>query len=64
MTFLNNGFQVSFCFLLYSLASVAAALPSLTDSNFKAACDVWVDGSDKTTYGPIADWDTSAVRLT
>jgi surface protein len=33
---------------------------AITNDNFKDACTAWV-GGDTTTYGAIADWDTSSV---
>jgi hypothetical protein len=46
-----------------SMCGASCSLTCLTDANIGTAATAWVTSPSTaaTTYGPIADWDTSAV---
>jgi surface protein len=48
---------------MFTGSSGSLGCTALTDTNFQAACDAWVDdpGAATTEYGAIAGWDTSDI---
>ena len=58
--------KLSLCFLIASIClvpSTSSATEPITNANIKTAVDAWIANSSTatTTYGPISDWDVSAV---
>ncbi len=47
-----------------SMCGASCSLTCLTDATIRTAATAWVTSPSTaaTTYGPIADWDTSAVK--
>ena len=61
-----SSLKLFLCFLIaavYLMPSTSSATEPITNANIQTAVDAWIaDSFDATiTYGPIEDWDVSAV---
>ena len=61
-----TSLKLSICFLFASIClvpSTSLATEPITNDNIQTAVDAWIyDSIDaESTYGPISDWDVSAV---